>query len=67
MTIPFKIKLGMKVSHLLSMSTQTTTFFPFQLKATFVLYKMDSAIHFQVAFFIMSELCYKKSQCQPSV
>lgn len=56
----------MEVSHLLSTSTQTTKFFQFLLKATFIWYKMDSAIHFQVAFFILSELCYKKSQCQPS-
>lgn len=50
----------MEVSHRLSMITHTTKFFQFLLKATFICYKMDSAIHFQVAFFIFSELRYKK-------
>lgn len=60
MTIPFEIKLGMEVNHLLSKITHTTKFFHFLLRATFIFYKMDSAIHFQVAFFILSERCYKK-------
>lgn len=59
-TIPFEIKLGMEVNHLLSKITHTTKFFHFLLRATFIFYKMDSAIHFQVAFFILSERCYKK-------
>lgn len=55
---PLEIKLQMEVNHLLPMITHTTKFF--LLKATFIFYKMDSAIHFQVAFFILSERCYKK-------
>lgn len=50
MTIPFAIKLGMEVSHHLSIITHTTKFFQLLLKAAFIFYKMDSAIHFQVAF-----------------
>lgn len=56
----FPLKLTWEWKLATFMSTQTTTFSQFLRKATFIFHKMDSAIHFQIAFFILSELCYKK-------
>lgn len=49
MTIPFEIKLGMKLATFIYEYTNHQIL-QFQLKATLIFYKMESVIQFQAAF-----------------